>query len=201
MSHTSRKYLPASVILVFLVILSGITLYFSKGYNSDIDIISSGKNFKVYDITKDNQPEYRYEIYNDKGEIVKSETVWRIEPHIEYLDDNTLLSIRISVGTGTALCQYYDVKTGVFSEIFESVKSAEYGKVVYMDSLNNKFKLIVRDIFDKLVYYNEFELDFSPIANPSDVLLDVKFLNENTLQVSYLSGDEYDEKTTIIKLD
>jgi hypothetical protein len=164
-------------------------------------LIESGDNFKVYDITKNNQPEYRYEIYNNNGVVVKNETAWRTYPHITTLFGDTALSITQAVGTGTFLTQYYDIGRDLFSEIFETPFTAEHGMVVYVDISEGDFKLIVRDIFDISEFYKEFEMDFSPVANSPDAVRHVEFLDRNTLQVSYLSGVEYSEKMVTLRLN
>jgi len=149
-------------------------------------------NYIVYDVTKDNRPEYEYEIINESGDIVKRERTWRINPIIEYLDNDSLLSIIISVGANTTQTQYYDVRNDLFSEIYETPILAKHGKVVYMDASSGTHVLVVSDIFDANIYYSEFQLDFHPSANPADTLLRAEFLDDNTLMVVYISllGDE-----------
>ena len=184
-----------------MVVLFGTIFVLADVINTNEKIMYSEKYYMVYDITKDNQPEYRYEILNEKGNIVKNETVWRVCPKIEYLDDNTLISIEIGVGTGTWLTQYYDVNNDLFSEVFESPAIEKYGKVVFINISEDKPILIVRDIFNKTEYFEEFVVDFSPVANPVDALKNVEFLDENTLKISYLSGNGYDEQTTTLQLN
>jgi len=89
----------------------------------------------------------------------------------------------------------------MFSEIFASVVLAEYGKIALLDWFDDKIKLVVRDIFDKSKYYEAFELDFSPIANPINALQDITFLDKDTVEISYLSGNEFNKKTVILQLN
>jgi hypothetical protein len=163
-------------------------------------LLESGDNFKVYDITKDNQPQYRYLIYNSNGVIVKNETVWRF-PSITLMRDNTFLSISIGAGTGVFSTQYYDIERDLFSEAFQTPLVAEHGMVVYVDIFERGFKFIVRDIFEKSKYYKEFELDLSPVTNPADAVSQIEFLDRDRLTITYLSGLEYVEKTSIFCLN
>ena len=168
--------------------------------NINESLISSGKNYKIFDITKDYDPEYKYIIYDKNGNIVMENTTITSEPQISYLDDKGILSIQISAGTGLCLTQYYNIIADIFSEVFFSPVISKYGLVVFGDFSCNKNRLIVRDIFDKSKYYQEFELDFSPIANPTDALQHVEFVDEDTLSVIYISSEEYIDKTAILKL-
>jgi hypothetical protein len=163
-------------------------------------LLESGENFKVYDITVDRQLEYRYEIYNNDGILVKNERVWPF-PSIATICDNTILSITRGVGTGTFQTQYYDIERDLFSEIFEMPFAAEHGMVVYADIVGGGFILVVRDIFDASNFYKEFELDFSPTAIPANVVYHVEFLDSKRLLLTYLSGVEHDERTAILNLD
>ena len=173
----------------------------SAGEHSfDGTIIIADKNFEVYEITKDNQPEYRYIIYNSYGEIVRDETVWRTQPHITYIFNDTLLSIYRGVGTGTYLVQYYDINKDIFSEIFMSVLLEGYGRIAYIIVTNGKYELVIRDVFDETLFCQRFELDFSSIGNPVDGVRCIAFCSEDTIRITYLSGAEYDEKTEIINL-
>ena len=200
-----NKYLVFAVVLAVGISLGKISTS-SNANNAKGIIISSGKNFIVYDITKDNQleysPEYKYEIYDRNGKIVKSAIVWRINPDIDYVISDTLLYIRISVGTGTFLMQYYDICKDTFSQIFESPALAGFGRVVYMGFTDEDgMKLVVRDIFNESLYYREYRLDFSPTAIPADALQNAEFLDENTIRITYLSGDNYIEKEAVLHID
>ena len=194
--------------VIFITILAvcisqgDIFTYINENIETGI-VISSGGNFNVYDITKDNQPEYSYEIYNKSGKLVKSEIVWRISPEIKYecWGEDTLISIRTAVGTGTSFTQYYDVNRDIFSEAFESVASSGYGKILYMDISNDTLKLVIRDIFCESLFYSEFDLDFSPTANPADALKKAEFINEKTIMLTYIAGSEYVEKELILQLN
>ena len=196
----NKKTFAFAVIAAIAISLGAIFVIAHEG-DSNGDVISSGMNFKVYDITKNGQPEYRYEIYNKNGKIVKDETILRVNPNITYISDDTLLSISIGAGTGTFLAQYYDINRDLFSEMFESPALVAYGDVVHMILSDGFLMLVIRDIFDESKYREEFELDFSPVANPADALISVEFLDEDTLMISYLSGASYDEQTTILQLN
>ena len=104
---------------ILIVIMPMITYSYKGEHGSEIEtysgeeksiaevVISAGRNFEVYDITKGIHPEYRYVIYNLDGVTVENQTVWRTPPHITYTYNDTLLSIyrggRIWIIHGTIL--------------------------------------------------------------------------------------------------
>ena len=160
-------------------------------------ILSSEKNYKLHDLTRDGKPLYIYEIYNESGQIVKNEKVERSCPALKYLSD-TLLSIEISAGTNLCLTQYYDIKADKFSEIFQTPLATQNNKVVYMKDSET---LIVRDIFDESRYVKEFRLDFSTSAVPATLIKEAEFVNDDKLKITYLSGEDYNETTEMLLLN
>jgi hypothetical protein len=194
-----RKTAYIAVALIAILVSAVVFFITTEGLHSLV--VSHGKNFKVYNITKDGQLEYRYEITDNSGRIVKTETVLRVSPDIFYLDDETILCIKTGAGAGLFFTQYYDTNLSMFSKIYTSPILAQHGMVVYMQSSEQTLQLVVRDIFDKTEYYKEFELDFSPTANPADSLLRAEFLDDHTLEVSYLSGKDCHTQTATLNLN
>ena len=185
------------VAIIFILVAGGFLACSTK---SNEIMISSETNFKIYEIAADAQSEYRYEIYDKNGDVVKNEITSRY-PNICYMHDGTLLSINIGVGTGISLTQFYDINRNIFSELFFSVVSEGQGNIIHMTVLDDTIRLVVRDIFDKSKLYKEFELDFSPVANPVDAIISVDFLDENVFEISYLSGEDYIAKTRVFEIN
>ncbi len=166
---------------------------------SDGNIVSSGENFKVFDISQDMHPEYLYEIYDNSGEVVKSETMFAF-PTITYVSD-TLLSIEWGGGSDTWLGQYYDIDKNICSNIIQSPFALLEQKIVYLalsDDVTGH-KMVVSDVFDETKYYKELHIDdLSSAINP---ILSVEFINNQELKVCYLSGEDYEEKTQVFQID
>ena len=131
--------------------------------------------------------------------IVKSDISQKIEPEITYINED-LLEIAIGAGTGLSLVQFYSIKNDLFSVIFESPLLIENELVAYMSLSDGIIKFVVQNIFDTGIYYNEFLLDFSPVANPKDALIHMDYLDNNRLKITYLSGENYTNKSCIIQL-
>jgi len=161
-------------------------------------VVNAGEHFIVYELT---EYRYRYVIYNKSGDPVKDETLHR-SPNIKYVFDNTALSISVGAGTGLIMDQYYDICTGVFSDIFHTVLAAEYGKIAFAAWLEGEIKLVVRDAFDRSALYQEHSLDdIAGTANPVDAMWSVEFIDESTILVTYLLKETYEAKTVIIQIE
>ena len=176
-------------------------------------------NYSEADLKKENEPsektyyeiidktdeggEYGYEffIYDGKGNIVlHNET--RVEPRIEYTESG-LLEIMVSVGSSAQLFRYYDIEKNILSEeSFWNPAAVKGDMIAYMtlDDENN-ILLAVQNIFDRNVFYKEFEFDFSPTAVPSNVLEKAEFIDDNTLSITYMKGEDYLSENAIIQLN
>lgn len=169
-----------------------------EALNNQNELLAKEENYQItYSVIDQEKYRYHYRIYNQNGMVVREEQSDR-EPIISYIDDN-MIEILISTGTYTFFCTYYDISEDRFSEVYQTPIIAEYGKVVYFEIREKVFQIIVRDIFDKNAFYKEFE-----IPNVSFVAMPIKeaiFLNEDTLQIKYLSGELYKEEEIILDLE
>lgn len=150
-------------------------------------IIDSGKYYRIY---KENDNQVRYEIYNPEGKIALSKKTDRpIE--INMIGDN-IIDIGIGMGTGITIHKYYNANENIFSQDFTNVLSDSDKLIAYIDvpkenPLENR-KVIVQNIFDKGLFYKEFQLDFSNVDTP---VIEAKFSKDGTsLQLTYLSGED-----------
>lgn len=167
----------------------------NNNQNSTDNLIDSGKYHKVYAIEKGDLPKYRYEIYNKSGKVVKTEKTVAY-PNIQKVSDN-LLSISTGAGSFVGQGQYYDIEADNFSELFESLLATSGNLVVYVKTPN---VLVIRDIFDKTKYFKEVTLDLAEAAVPTAVISKIEFVEDGKLKVTYLSGEEYIEKTATIEI-
>lgn len=158
--------------------------------NSDpeqIEIIDSGTYYRIY---KGNINQVCYDIYNTEGEIVLSEKTDR-PLKINMINDD-IIDIEIGMGTGITIHKYYGVGENIFSQEFQYVLSNLDKLIAYIDVQTEKpfenRKVIVQNIFDKRLFYKEFQLDFSNVDTP---VTEALFSKDGTsLQLTYLSGEE-----------
>jgi len=144
---------------------------------------------KYFDIEKIDLTTVKYYIYDMNGDTVFAQETSRpleISMIGEYIVD-----ICIGMGTGISIHQYYDAQNNRFSDEYSYVAASSLGGLVaYIDtSMENPIynrKLVVRDIFDKNIFYKSFNLDFAPaVTMPIE---SARFTDgENELEIVYLS--------------
>ena len=163
----------------------------------EFSVVAESTHFIVRELVVDDLFEYEYTIFNNDSEIVDSKKTSSF-PYLSWLDSGSVLVIRLYAGTNTSSSRYYNIKGDCFSEWFYSVALENDDVIVYMTHEDNQTKLVIRDIFDKNSLYLEYDLGFSPVANPADALISAEFVNCDILRAKYLSGEGYEEKTTTI---
>lgn len=168
--------------------------------NSDSEqkeIIDSGKYYRIYKL---NTNQTGYDIYNADGAIVLSEKTDR-PLEVNMINDD-IINIEIGMGTGIAIHTYYSVGENVFSQEFTYVLSNLDELIAYIDvseenPLENR-KIIVQNIFDKSLFYKEFQLDFSNVDTP---VIEAKFSNDGrNLQLTYISGGNQMQNFAVLDL-
>lgn len=165
-------------------------------------IIENLKNAKITEETDYYQVVYSdylyyYCIFNSEHQVVKYDGPLNKEPHLSVVNNMVKFTLQAGTGIGTQWGYYYDIHKGIFSEVFKSIYDENQDLVVYSD-VN---KVIIRNIFDKKIYYkeiSEFEKTFSNVAKP---IIDIKFINDGkSIKITYLTGSDYQKFTEVIDL-
>ena len=104
--------------------------------------------------------------------------------------ENGILQQRTGAGNVTQY-QFFDVADSRVSPIYENPQLIENGKIVYMALNGQDAQLIVRDIFDETVFWS-FNRDFSEVGVAAGALTDAVFLDERTLEITYLAGEDFE---------
>lgn len=151
---------------------------------------------KYYKITKEKCNDYTLILYGKNKKIIEKITIPR-EPHVDILKKG-ILQITISVGSPAKYIHFYDTKTGKISDPYFNPRLIQNGKVVFM---KDDKTLAISNIFSKKVFYKEIKRNFSPVAVPSNVILEAKLLKGNKLYIDYYKGEKMIEKKEIIDLD
>ena len=193
-----KKYLYLLVCVLFCFISACSTYNNTVNNRSEqTEIIDSGTYYRIY---KGNINQFCYNIYNSEGKIVLSEKTDR-PLEINMINDD-IVDIEISMGRGITIHKYYDVGENIFSQEFPYVLSNLDKVIAYIDVPKEKpfenRKVIVQNIFDKSLLYKDFQLDFSNVDTP---VIDAKFSKDGaSLQLTYLSGEEQTQISTILDL-
>lgn len=139
--------------------------------------------------TQAGETTYTVTIYNAGGDILE-EAVLQTKPQFQMLE-NGILQQCTGAGNVTQY-QFFDVANSRVSPAYENPQLIENGKIVYMTLDGQNAQLIVRDIFDGTVCWS-FERDFSKTGVAADTLTGAAFLDEHTLEISYLTGENFEE--------
>lgn len=142
---------------------------------------------------------YAYQIFDKDGAVLAEEANITGSVFVEEFADG-IVRVAISAGSYARNEVFYDTETGEKSEVFYNVATVYKRKVAYMDLREQESCLIIRDIFDKDLYYKEIYRDFSPSAVPSTVLQSAVFVEDSIIQITYLEGEDYVEKEEKIEL-
>ena len=159
-------------------------------------ILVNDKYFKVIEIIDAEEWKYVYTIYNTDGQEVKKGESYR-DPGIFYVDQETI-EISINAGSYVNYCTYYDITNDRFSEQYESPIAADYHRVALLPyNRDGERPLIIKDMFDEGICYQEFSLDFADAIWP---VVSAEFKDEDTLLITYNSGESYHyiEKTKLL---
>lgn len=160
-------------------------------------VIDSGKYYRIY---KTNITEVNYDIYNSKGEVILSQTTDR-PLEIDMINDE-IIDISIGMGTGLVIHKYYSVKQELFSEEFSYVVANLNDLVAYIGfsqegGFENR-RVIVQNIFDKNLFFEEYQLNFSNVDIP---VIQATFSEDGSaLQLIYLSGKEKVQVSEVLNL-
>ena len=136
--------------------------------------------------------------YDDNHTEVKKEGPLAKMPRITTVQNGLVkFTVQAGTGIGTRWGYYYDTEKNIFSEKFGGIFDECEDKVACV-GLN---KVIVSNIFDSSKYYkefSEFSYPFSQVATP---ITNVKFSSDgNSIIVSYLTGEDYQEVTEMLPL-
>ena len=191
------KVIP--IIIMLMYALSNVSNILFNENILNKNLINSSDHFRIYEVRNENYKKYNYQIINKDGNIIKNRNSYKF-PHIVYLNNTEVLSVTIGAGTGVFNTQFFNIKTNEISEIFLSPILIENRLVIYINIIENIQTLIIRDFFDVYIFYMTLPLYFSPIANPFDAIVNIEFINENTISFSYFSGIEFYIKNLTINL-
>ena len=156
----------------------------------------SSSNYRVYFIENEGRGIYLYKIINLDGAIVKKEKSYRF-PSIKHFVDENLISITRAVGTNLFFVQYYDIINDRFSDVFQSPIISGYGLIVI--AANYHSGLLIRNIFAPTIY-KVYTLNFSPVANPFNAIINAAFLTDYKLEVTFFYSDYFVINTIVLDI-
>ena len=157
---------------------------------------------KYYKLVK-SSASYYYEIYDENGVTIEKSKKYPKPPKLSMSNEHL---VKCTYQTGTGLSTqwgfYYDTERDVLSRKFIGGIYDEYeDKMIFR---GEKYKLIVRNIFDKTdyyYYYYEISTFKYPLAKTTEPFRKAEFIDGGSkIEVTYLTGENYEEVTEIIDL-
>ena len=190
-----KKLISLLVVFLFCFVSACSPYKGAASAGNNTAVIDFGKYYKIYSF---GNATVGYSIYNEKGEVVLSKTT-NHPLKINMIQDN-IVDIEIGMGTGIATHQYYDALNNAFSEEFNYVLANHKMLVAYIRvPQKNAFagrSVVVQNIFNKNLFYQEYALEFSKTDTP---VTNAAFLNNGaSLMVEYLFGAAQAPKTATL---
>ncbi|NLD35321.1 MAG: hypothetical protein GX654_00450 [Desulfatiglans sp.] len=165
--------------LLFACIISGV---YAEGDTKNIKITQQDEKYIV--AINDNEGKIIYKLeYNST-------------PILTYYND-VLTGITVSLGNPNSQTIFYDQIKKIVSTAFENVFAVEADKQLVVYCENNK--IAVKNIFSKEKPFFIIR-DYSPTASIFSAINEIKFIQPDKLQMSYMVGPNYTDKEEIIDI-
>ena len=162
-------------------------------------IWKSGVHYEVSNVGSVEKKEFQYRVYDQQHNTIDSGCTDDIEP-IFYENDG-FLRLSLNYGSGAAEYKYYDVSKGLVSEWYKTVLSDRFTQegvlVAYLSREENTVVVAIQDAFDKTVFYKTFSAEFPMKFSPST---QAEFISDNQLRITYLTGEDNDEKIELFTI-
>lgn len=150
---------------------------------------------QYYKLVCKGEASYTLILYDGKNNVVSKET-YPVEPLVNPIG-NSIIEIRISLGSSNAYVHYYNTATQEVSDVFYNPRYIGNRIIAYREDDN----LIITDAFDKNILYKVITRDFSPTAVPAHSILETTLLEDGNIEIEYLKGEEYDSTIEIININ
>ena len=162
-------------------------------------IWESGVHYEVSNVGSVEKKEFQYRVYDQQHNTIDSGCTDDIEP-IFYENDG-FLRLSLNYGSGAAEYKYYDVSKGLVSEWYKTVLSDRFTQegvlVAYLSREENTVVVAIQDAFDKTVFYKTFTAEFPMKFSPST---QAEFISDTQLKITYLTGEDNDEKIELFTI-
>lgn len=184
----------------YIFVVSFLLIFFAGCSCGKGLVWESGENYEVTNTGSADKKAFKYQVFDNQHNVIDSGFTGDIEP-IFYGNDNNL-RLSVNYGSGATEYKYYDVSKGVVSELYKSILSDRYTKdgilVAYLAYEDNTVVVAVQDAFDKKVFYKTYEGEYPIKFSPST---QAEFISDDQIRITYLSGENDDEKTELLTIN
>lgn len=199
-----KRITKAFIVILILTMILGMAYYgfiITKENNNEkgafihSNIIKRDGQSTCNYICEESADGYQLTLYSNAEEEILSE-IYPKEPIVTPITGN-LLQISISVGSPATYIYYADTETARISETFFNPIYLGDGNIAYWGNDG----LILKDIFDEGLFYQEIKRDFSECADPIGAIITVALLDNDYIALIYYEGEDFTEKSEIIAVN
>lgn len=138
---------------------------------------------------------HRITLYDKQGNIVDS-TEYPSRSWVNEITED-VIEIVVSVGSPARYVFYYDKEKARISDTYFNAILIDNKYIAFMESNE---ALILTDLFDEGILYKRIVRDFSKSAVASDAIISIELLDEKSIRLNYLKGEQYSEESEVILL-
>lgn len=157
------------------------------------DAVKKFKNY--YSLSPKSNGNYAFKLYDKSKKIVDNTTLAN-RPMIYFINDH-IMQIKVPYCNPSYSTYFYNIETSQLSDIYDTPAYAYDDKVIFIED----GKLIIRNVFDKEIYYKVIKRDFSENAIPSYAIFEVKVISDHELEITYAKGENFTETTETLDLN
>lgn len=143
---------------------------------------------------------YEITLYDKEGERVYSE-VFPEKSWVEEVSEG-ILEIGVSVGSPARYTFYFRKENGTISDTFFNAKLFG-GQYIAHRPVSNYLEgdpLILTDIFEEGILYQEIYRDFSETADPMSAIHDIELEDETHVRLEYCEGKAYTDVNEVVEI-
>lgn len=196
-----KKTINLLLLTIIVCLISGCSK--TNSVESEIkNIIENSENYSLdvrkYYASLWADGKYSYWLYNKEHEVVKSGKNLPREMDIMMCNDYTVkLSLQSGTGISARGTFYYNIENDLLSETYYSVLSEFENLVAYA----NYNKIIVRDIYDENVFYQEITEFKYMLSDMIDPFVEARFSSDGkSIEITYYSNDDYEQVSEAFEL-
>ncbi len=149
---------------------------------------------------KETSEGYELILYDGERQEVFS-MVFPKKPWVREITDD-IFEVGISTGTNASYTFYFRKEDGKISDTFSNAKVFGEKYIAYRswDSGQWDDPLILTDIFEEGILYQEIDRDFSITADPMSVIHGIEMVDEKHIMLKYCAGEDYTVVNEVVEI-
>ena len=145
---------------------------------------------------------YEVILYDREGREIYSECYPK-EPWVEEVSEG-ILEIGFSVGSPARYTFYFRKEDGKISDTFFNAHVVGEKYIAHRPLVGNQWynaPLILTDIFEEGILYQEIYKDFSVTADLMSAIYSIKLIDEEHIMLEYCTGEDYTVVNEVVEIE